>query len=246
MTAYYNDNEPFMAQWLRGLIAQGHIAPGDVDERSIVDVKPDDLKGYDQCHFFAGLGGWSHALRLAGWPDDRPVWTGSCPCQPFSEAGKRAGFDDQRHLWPVWFRLIQECGPAIAFGEQVASKDGVVWFDRVAADLEAANYACGALVLPANSVGAGHRRDRFFFAAHAIGTDAGGRLAHRWGRSVSREVAKPWAYANWQGGLDTYGGLADGLPATVAKSVAGGFGNAIVPELAAEFVAAFVETQFGL
>lgn len=87
MTAYYNEIDPFAAAWLRRLIARGLIAPGDVDTRSITDVRADDLVSYVQCHFFAGIGGWSLALRLAGWPDDRPVWTGSCPCQPFSGAG---------------------------------------------------------------------------------------------------------------------------------------------------------------
>ena len=107
MKAYYNENDPFAAQWLRNLIAAGHIAAGDVDDRSIKDVQPEDLKGYTQCHFFAGIGGWSYALRLAGWPDDKPVWTGSCPCQPFSQAGQKAGFSDIRHLWPTWDNLIE-------------------------------------------------------------------------------------------------------------------------------------------
>jgi DNA (cytosine-5)-methyltransferase 1 len=62
MTAYYNEHDPFAAAWLRNLIAAGHIAPGDVDERSIVDVRSADLVGYRQCHFFAGIGVWSHAL----------------------------------------------------------------------------------------------------------------------------------------------------------------------------------------
>ncbi len=118
--AYYNEIDPNAAQWLRNLIAAGHIAPGEVDERSIEDVAPDDLRGFTQCHFFAGIGVWSYALRLAGWPDNKPVWTGSCPCQPFSSAGKGAGFDDERHLWPALFHLISERRPELVFGEQVA------------------------------------------------------------------------------------------------------------------------------
>ena len=121
MNAYYNENDPHAAQWLRNLIAAGHIAPGEVDERDIRDVVPADLAGFTQCHWFAGIGVWSLALRQAGWPDDRPVWTGSCPCQPFSAAGKGKGIKDARHLWPDWFGLIRECRPPVIFGEQVAS-----------------------------------------------------------------------------------------------------------------------------
>lgn len=121
---------------LRQLITDGLIAPGDVDERSITEVSPDDLKHYTQCHFFAGIGGWSSALRLAGWPDDRPVWTGSAPCQPFSSAGRQKGKDDERHLWPYFFKLIATCKPPTIFGEQVASAVGYGWFDDVATDLE--------------------------------------------------------------------------------------------------------------
>lgn len=139
MTAYYNEIDPYAAQWLRNLIAAGHIAPGDVDERDIRDITPNELKQYTQCHFFAGVGVWSLALRNAGWPDSRPVWTGSCPCQPFSSAGRKAGVIDERHLWPHWFHLIEECRPSRIFGEQVASKDGLGWLDLVQADLEGAD-----------------------------------------------------------------------------------------------------------
>ena len=169
MTAYYNEHDPYAAQWLRNLIMAGHIAPGEVDERSIRDVSPSDISGYTQCHWFAGIGGWSLALRLAGWPDYRPVWTGSCPCQPFSTAGKKAGFSDDRHLWPELYRLSRECRPATLFGEQVASPDGYAWLDTVCADMEAAGYAVGAAVLPAASVGAPHGRHRIFFVADAEG-----------------------------------------------------------------------------
>lgn len=167
MTAFYNEIDPYAADWLRNLIAAGHIAAGVVDQRSIVDIHPDELRGFTQCHFFAGIGVWSHALRLAGWPDDRPVWTGSCPCQPFSAAGKGAGFSDERHLWPAWHHLIAECRPAVVFGEQVASADGLEWLELVHADLEAAGYAVGAADLCAAGVGAPHIRQRLFFVADA-------------------------------------------------------------------------------
>lgn len=163
MTAYYNEIDPYAAQWLRNLIAAGHIANGDVDERSIADVRPDDLRGYTQCHFFAGLGGWSLALRLAGWPDDRPVWTGSCPCQPFSQAGKQEGFSDPRHLWPEFKRLIEKRLPPVVFGEQVAS--AAAWLALVRADLDTMGYAMGAIPLEAAGSAADHFRDRYWFVA---------------------------------------------------------------------------------
>jgi DNA (cytosine-5)-methyltransferase 1 len=165
MAAYYNEIDPKAAAWLRELIRQGHIADGVVDERSIVDVAPDELRDFAQCHFFAGIGVWSYALRFAGWADDRPVWTGSCPCQPFSAAGARGGFDDQRHLWPHWHHLISQCQPPVIFGEQVASKDGLGWLDLVCADMEATGYAIGAADLCAAGVGAPHIRQRLFFGA---------------------------------------------------------------------------------
>lgn len=144
MSAYYNEHDPYAAQWLRNLVAAGEIAPGVVDETDILDVNPDDLRQYTQCHFFAGIGIWSYALRNAGVSDDTPVWTGSCPCQPFSAAGKRAGVADERHLWPAFHYLIEQCKPAVVLGEQVASKDGLLWLDTVSADLEGSGYAFGA------------------------------------------------------------------------------------------------------
>lgn len=165
--AYYNEIDPYAAQHLRNLIASGLIAPGDVDERSIEDVAPDDLTGYGQCHFFAGVGVWSYALRRAGVPDDFPVWTGSCPCQPFSAAGKGAGFADERHLWPAFHWLISQCRPAVILGEQVASKNAEPWIDLVHADLEVLDYAFGCVPFPSASVGAPHIRDRLYWVAHA-------------------------------------------------------------------------------
>lgn len=177
MSAYYNEFDPFAAAWLRELIKAGLIADGEVDERSIKEVVGADLVGFDQCHFFAGLGGWSYALRRAGWPDTRPVWTGSCPCQPFSLAGKKEGFQDPRHLWPDFRRLIGDGKPPTVFGEQVAS--AAAWLALVRSDLDAMGYAVGAIPIEAACADADHLRDRFWFVGDYQGDGRGeGRPEH--------------------------------------------------------------------
>lgn len=169
MSVYYNEFDPKAAAWLRELISAGLIPAGEVDQRSICDVQPVDLDGFTQCHFFCGVAGWSQALQLARWPADRPVWTGSCPCQPFSCAGKGLGTADERHLWPVFFNLIRERRPVAVFGEQVANAISKGWLDGISADLESAGYACGATVLGAHSVGAPHIRQRLYWVALSQG-----------------------------------------------------------------------------
>ena len=162
---YYNDNDAFCIQWQKYLAENLFIPGGKFDDRSIQDVQPDDLSGFKQCHFFAGIGGWPRALELVGWPEDREVWTASCPCQPFSVAGKGRGVADDRHLWPDLYRLINQCRPAIVFGEQVASSDGWDWFATVRSDLEKSDYAVGAAGLCAAGVGAPHIRQRIYWVA---------------------------------------------------------------------------------
>jgi len=176
---YYNEWDSFAAEWLKQLIKDGLIPDGEVDNRSIVDVEPGELKGFTQCHFFAGIGGWSRALQLAGWSSDRPVWTGSPPCQSFSTAGKQKGKDDERHLWPVFFNLIRECKPTAVFGEQVAAAIRHGWLDDLQDDFEAEGYSSGAVVLPSGSIGAYHKRDRLFFVADSINERPQGRIQGR-------------------------------------------------------------------
>lgn len=259
MAAYYNEIDPYAAQWLRNLIAAGHIAPGDVDERSIEDVHPDDLKPYTQCHFFAGVGVWSYALRHAGWPDDGPVWTGSCPCQPFSAAGKGAGFSDERHLWPSWHHLIKERGPSVIFGEQVASQAGLLWIDLVQTDLEAEGYAFGSADICSAGVGSANGRQRLYLVADSNG--------HRCPRRPQQDIRtkQPEQQAPRRGDPGRRG--EDALPSSITMVGADGasrilepgtvplvagyptlverlraYGNAINAEAAAHFIAAYLET----
>lgn len=164
---YYNEIDPFAAAWLAALMDAKHIPYGHIDTRSITDVSPSDLAGYAQCHFFAGIGGWPLALAFAGVPSTVPLWTGSCPCQPFSNAGKRKGTDDERHLWPVWRRLIAKSRPSVVLGEQVASRDGQDWFAGVRSELEECGYAVGGVDLCAAGFGAPHIRQRLYFVGLA-------------------------------------------------------------------------------
>lgn len=238
--AYYNEISPYAASWLRNLMDAGLIAAGDVDERSITDVKSDDLKGYKQCHFFAGIGGWSYAARLAGWPDDRELWTGSCPCQPFSVAGSGRGFEDERHLWPIWGRLISERKPTNLFGEQSAAASE--WIKLVRSDLEEDGYAVAAIQIEAASKGARHKRDRWWFAAHTIGDEQSrkeprGREDGRVGRVIE---PFPWDEP-WESALSRFRILGDGLPRSVGATDAAR--NAIVPQVAAEVISAFMDCR---
>jgi DNA (cytosine-5)-methyltransferase 1 len=174
---WYGDNDAHCCAWLRELMAAGLIGEGVVDGRDVREVRAEEVGGHARCHFFAGIGGWEYALALAGWPADRPVWTASCPCQPFSTAGKGRGEKDARHLWPVLLGLTGQCRPATIFGEQVASRDGYHWLARVRDDLEAEGYAVGCADLPACGVGAPHIRQRLFWVA--VADDRGGPRGRR-------------------------------------------------------------------
>lgn len=259
MAAYYNEIDPVAAEVLRTLIANNVIAPGVVDTRSIMDVQPDDLDGFTQCHFFAGAGLWSVAARLAGWPDDKPLWSGSCPCQPFSVAGKGAGFNDTRHLWPDFFRLIGSRRPPVVVGEQVAGQAGYGWLDRVLFDLADEDYAARGVDLTALAVDAPHIRQRIYWLA--VADACGGGRAGRPEGAIRRQVERVaterpadryWSDAEWIRCPDgKYRRTKPGLRVLVNELAERSdlwrlAGNSVVAELAAEVLRAYLETENSL
>lgn len=247
MAVYYNEIEPYCVEWLKNLITAGEIPDGEVDHRPIQEVQPEDLIGFKQCHFFAGIGGWVYAAKLADWPEDKELWTGSCPCQPFSVAGNMLGERDKRHLWPELRRLIAARKPSVAAGEQVASKAGREWLSGVRSDLEALGYAVGAADLCAACVCSPQVRQRIFWIAESAsgkrreGYESYNRLL------VSKKASSTITsncFADARSAMaGNYSHLLsdDGISLQVERNRAKGYGNAIVPQVAAEFLLAYLE-----
>ena len=248
MRVYLNEWDSFCAKWLQNL-----FPTADVDDRDLRTVGSGDVVPYDRVHLFAGIGGWEYALGLAGWPCDVPVWTGSCPCQPFSVAGKQKGTADERHLWPEMYRLIRECKPAVVFGEQVAGNAGLAWFDGVRLDLEKIDYAVGLAVLPASGVGAPHKRERIFWVADAAWTARERPLVRGDAQSRGRDISNITGWNNFrimqcQDGErrriptePSFQPLVNGVPNRLGDIKA--YGNAIVPQLAALFIRAYMDVK---
>ncbi len=118
------------------------------------------------------------ANRFRGFVD---IITGGYPCQPFSQAGKRLGDQDDRHLWPEMLRVIEAVRPRWVIGENVAGHI-TMGLDTVLSDLEGAGYACRCFVIPAVAADARHRRDRCWVVGYADcvgGEDKQGHQANR-------------------------------------------------------------------
>lgn len=123
------------------------------------------------------------------------ILTGGFPCQPFSQAGRRRGTEDDRHLWPEMLRVIREFHPRWVIGENVGGfvtwSNGLV-LEQVHTDLEGEGYEVQAFIIPAVSLNAPHRRDRVWIVAHSNG-----------GKSNSGNVTKSTEEAYIQSGTDS-------------------------------------------
>jgi DNA (cytosine-5)-methyltransferase 1 len=240
---YYNECEPYLIEWLNNLIRAKLIPRGDVDGRKIEDVRPSELTGYTQCHFFAGIGGWPLALQLAGWNPAMPVWTGSPPCQDNSCAsiiwGKRLGTDGERSgTVHTWLGLIQIRKPESVFFENVPGIEP--WLAPIIRRLESIGYTVSRQDRSAASVGAPHLRKRVWLVADINGA----RLEDTRQAGPPKVIGVPWSAAagSLWGEFTGDSGLLDGwFPNRVAAVRA--FGNAIVPQVAAEVIKAYMSVN---
>lgn len=162
---------------------------------------------------------------------------GGYPCQPYSLAGRRAGCNDERHLWPEMLRIVRECSPAWVVGENVKGHI-TLGLDNVLDDLETAGYATRAFILPAFAVGAKHGRERVFVVAHSESVRRGNGNDSQNSRQADRNEYTPANYRWPVGWLETgrweaeprVGRVANGVPNRVDRLKA--LGNAVVPQQA--------------
>lgn len=241
----YNEIDKYCARWLEHLVAANELPNGIVINKDLYLLNYDKLTDFVQCHFFCGIGGWPLALKLANWPSDESVWTGSCPCQPFSIASQnREKAGDKKHLWPDFFSLIKRYKPTTIFGEQVAGPDGIQWLSDVRIDLESIGYDFGAACLPATLVGALHERKRLFWVADSSRTRLEGFKCRR--EKLRKFASTSSAKRDYDCIRKRFQSISDSMSIPAFNGISRpvdivrAFGNSLIPTLAAEFVTSFM------
>ena len=175
------------------------------------------------------------------------IITGGYPCQPFSEAGKRKGEHDERHLWPEMFRVIKQSRPTWIVAENVVGHV-TMGLDSVLNDLDTEGYTTRPLIIPACAVDSPHRRDRVWILAYAEGKrrDNGHDRKNKWedDRKKHTLTDKSGAFGwmetrRWPREPDI-SRVANGVPDRVDRNKS--LGNAIVPQVAYEILRAISAT----
>tara|TARA_A100000171_G_scaffold25913_1_gene24145 strand:- start:17405 stop:18454 length:1050 start_codon:yes stop_codon:yes gene_type:complete len=140
--------------------------------------------GLSEPVLFCDTDAWCRKVLAKHWPDvpiaedvkelandparlvpDCDILTAGYPCQPFSQAGKRGGEEDDRHIWPEIFAIVQAKRPTWCVFENVYGHV-TLGLDQVLSDMEAEGYACRTFVVPACAVDAPHRRDRIWIVGY--------------------------------------------------------------------------------
>lgn len=188
--------------------------------------------------------------KIKGWNSKDVILSGGFPCQPYSNAGKRKGNKDERHLFPEMLRIIREVRPRWIVGENVRGLvdwNGGLVFDKIHFDLESIGYEIQSFILPACSKNAPHRRDRIWIVAY---TDNKGFQRFQEKRNFGKSGAKRkkqfagCVRTKWEnfpiepaicGGNDGISRELDGItfPKWRDESIKA-FGNAVVPQVVFE------------
>lgn len=197
---------------------------------------------------------------------DWDLLTGGFPCQPFSQAGRRKGTADDRHLWPEMLRVIREFHPSWVIGENVGGfvtwNDGLV-LEQVHTDLEGEGYEVQSFIIPAVAKNAPHRRDRVWIVGHAKhdGLDGPKNSEGNHKRSDTRQEKsndfqqskrpdskrifsqRSWD-THWLEVATRLCRVDDGLPRRLDRNPRlKALGNAIVPQVAEEIMKAIKSSQ---
>lgn len=173
------------------------------------------------------------------------VLCGGFPCQPVSNAGKQHVENDERWLWPEFYRIIQQQTPRIVLIENVQALRGK-GLHFVLTDLARAGYDAEWDCIPASRFGAPHRRNRIFIVAYP----------HSGLMEDGHRVCKVLGKKEWKARVGEFGGISgakawreaitqfcrddDGLPSGVVRASAlkhrrfriKAVGNAVVPVVA--------------
>ncbi len=111
---------------------------------------------------------WDDLTTFDGqaWRGKVDCITAGFPCQPFSQAGKQLGVEDDRWIWPAIKRIICDVGPGFVFLENVPQlvRGGLPF---VLCDLAQLGFNAEWGLHSAAEVGAPHKRDRFWLLAHS-------------------------------------------------------------------------------
>lgn len=178
------------------------------------------------------------------------IISGGYPCQPFSLAGKQRGEGDERYLWNEFFRLIKELNPSWVVGENVFGhvNNGL---SEVIRDLESVGYETTAIVLPAEAIGAPHKRERVFIVGYA---DSKPVIQKDKSISTFRSKWQAWQSFTWQHWREfsklhwsvPEPGVCrvdDGIPRELDKNRLTALGNAVVPQQIYPVFKALVEFE---
>jgi len=179
---------------------------------------------------------------------DCDIITGGFPCQPWSNAGRRKGQADDRHLWPEMLRVIADSRPTWVLGENVAGLASMA-LDSVLTDLEAQGYTATTLSIPAVALNGRHVRHRLWIIAHARCQHGNGRENMRGAREQlgpmhadrpqAQSDIRRWLQAAWNTDDLRSRGNRNGLSAGMDRAARlKAIGNAIVPQVAAEILRA--------